>query len=80
MAPSTRCRYASRVLIEPHRTELVADLDVPVKELLVTFYQQNRGVKPEAIVFFRDGVSEGEYDQVGRAGSSASYAVSVVCV
>jgi hypothetical protein len=59
-----RRRFASRVLVQAGRTELVANLQYPIRELLIAFYQVNR-VKPEAIVFFRDGVSEGEYDQVG---------------
>jgi hypothetical protein len=60
-----RRRFASRVLVQAGRTELVANLQVPIGELLRAFSEQNDGLKPEAIVFFRDGVSEGEYDQVG---------------
>jgi len=35
-----------------------------VKELLIEFYKANRKLKPSKIIFYRDGVSEGQFDQV----------------
>jgi eukaryotic translation initiation factor 2C len=35
-----------------------------IKGLLMEFYQQNKGLKPERLVMYRDGVSEGQFDMV----------------
>ena len=36
-----------------------------VKELLLKFYRR-KGMKPQRILFFRDGVSEGQFKQVSK--------------
>ncbi|KAI8575439.1 hypothetical protein K450DRAFT_215715 [Umbelopsis ramanniana AG] len=56
-------RYASSIRVQANRTEIIADLANMVKELLKTFYQSS-GQKPERILFYRDGVSEGQFKQV----------------
>ncbi|KAJ3214795.1 hypothetical protein HDU67_001181, partial [Dinochytrium kinnereticum] len=48
------------------RQEVIQDLNTMVIELLKTFYQ-TCGAKPERIVFFRDGVSEGQFTEVLRS-------------
>ena len=57
------CRYASSVRVQKHRQEIIVDLGSMVRELLITFYQNTR-FKPTRIIFYRDGVSEGQFQQV----------------
>ena len=56
-------RYASAIRVQANRTEIIADLGSMVKELLKAFYQ-SCGQKPERILFYRDGVSEGQFQEV----------------
>lgn len=37
-----------------------------MRELLVDFYRQNTGRKPEAIIFYRTDVGADVHDEVGR--------------
>ena len=62
-------KYYARVRAQRHEKqggaqEIINDLAVMVKELLVEFYKANRKLKPSKIIFYRDGVSEGQFDQV----------------
>lgn len=50
-------------LQEP-RLEIIEDLENIVYDQLMFFYRANRQMKPERIVFFRDGVSEGQFQMV----------------
>ncbi|KAF9193168.1 Eukaryotic translation initiation factor 2C [Haplosporangium sp. Z 11] len=59
-------RYAATVRVQTARTEIIADLGGMVVELLKTFYQ-NCHKKPERILFYRDGVSEGQFAEVLRS-------------
>ncbi|KAF9342402.1 argonaute 1, partial [Mortierella sp. AD094] len=59
-------RYAATVRVQAARTENIADLGGMVVELLKTFYQ-TCGQKPERILFYRDGVSEGQFAEVLRS-------------
>ncbi|KAJ8920698.1 hypothetical protein NQ315_004837 [Exocentrus adspersus] len=52
--------------LQPPKVEIIEDLEAIAIEQLKYFYQETR-VKPERIVFFRDGVSEGQFEQVRRA-------------
>ena len=66
---SYHARYGHRVLVQypeegQKAKELIEDLGKAVKELLIEFYKMNNRVKPKRIVFFRDGVSEGQFIQV----------------
>ncbi|KAI7870721.1 Piwi domain-containing protein [Spinellus fusiger] len=56
-------RYASAIRVQANRTEIIADLANMVKELLKNFYQ-SCGQKPERILFYRDGVSEGQFKAI----------------
>lgn len=56
-------RYASAIRVQANRTEMIADLGNMVKELLKSFYQ-SCGQKPERMLFYRDGVSEGQFSEV----------------
>jgi hypothetical protein len=56
-------RYSSAIRVKANRTEIIADLANMIKEVLKNFYQ-SCGQKPERILFYRDGVSEGQFKQV----------------
>ncbi|KAI9236747.1 MAG: Piwi domain-containing protein [Podila humilis] len=56
-------RYAATVRVQTARTETVADLGDMTVELLKVFYQ-TCGQKPEHILVYRDGVSEGQFSNV----------------
>lgn len=43
--------------------EIIENLDEIVKELLIRFYKHSK-CKPNKILFYRDGVSEGQFEQV----------------
>ena len=47
-----------------------------VKELLIEFVRANNGTKPARIIFFRDGVSEGEFLKVKNSSSLSIYSKS----
>lgn len=47
-------------LQEP-RLEIIEDLENIVYEQLMFFYRENKQMKPLHIIFFRDGVSEGQF-------------------
>lgn len=44
--------------------EIIVDMKEMVKDMLIKFYRTNRQAKPERIIFYRDGVSEGQFKQV----------------
>ncbi|KAL3282466.1 hypothetical protein HHI36_005650 [Cryptolaemus montrouzieri] len=50
--------------LQSPKTEIIADLKQITREHLFYFYDKNRGQKPRRIVFFRDGVSEGQFKEV----------------
>lgn len=52
--------------LQPPKVEIIEDLEAIAVEQLRYFYSKTK-VKPERIVFFRDGVSEGQFDQVRNA-------------
>ncbi|KAL3659245.1 hypothetical protein V7S43_015823 [Phytophthora oleae] len=56
-------RHASAIRAQGHRVEQIINLKDMVVELLKQFYRQTRG-KPDRIVFYRDGVSEGQFHMV----------------
>ncbi|XP_020617506.1 protein argonaute-2-like isoform X1 [Orbicella faveolata] len=62
-------KYCARVRAQRHEKsrgpqEIINDLAVMVKELLIEFYKANWRRKPSTIIFYRDGVSESQFDQV----------------
>ncbi|KAF9438295.1 eukaryotic translation initiation factor 2C, 2 [Entomortierella beljakovae] len=60
---SKAARYAATIRVQAARTETITDLGGMVVELLKTFYQ-TCGQKPERVLFYRDGVSEGQFKEV----------------
>lgn len=49
--------------LQPAKKEIILDLENIVREQLIFFYEKTR-FKPESIIFFRDGVSEGQFNEV----------------
>ncbi|KAK7474888.1 hypothetical protein BaRGS_00033843, partial [Batillaria attramentaria] len=56
-------RYAAAVRVQEHRQEVIYELATMVRELLIQFYRSTR-FKPTRIIFYRDGVSEGQFNAV----------------
>lgn len=56
-------RYSAAIRVQKGRHEIIQDLTSMVVELLKTFYQ-TCGAKPERVIFFRDGISEGQFGEV----------------
>lgn len=59
-------RYCATVRVQRPRQEVIQDLASMVRELLIQFYKSTR-YKPTRIIFYRDGVSEGQFRQVQTA-------------
>ena len=64
-------RYSATVRVQQHRDEIIRDLAVMVRDLMIEFYKATH-FKPVRIVMYRDGVSEGQFQQVGRRNSSVN--------
>ncbi|KAI6685242.1 hypothetical protein NL676_031155 [Syzygium grande] len=67
-------KYRGLVSAQTHRQEIIKDLYIPkqtpegkaggmIRELLIAF-RRSTGHKPHRIIFYRDGVSEGQFSQV----------------
>lgn len=56
-------RYAARVSPQAHRVETILNFGSICRDLVNT-YVKERGVRPNKIVVFRDGVSEGQFEMV----------------
>lgn len=56
-------RYAATVRVQQHRQDVIQELSAMVRELLILFYKTTR-FKPNRIIMYRDGVSEGQFSTV----------------
>jgi Piwi domain len=56
-------RYSATVRLQPHRQEVIQELACMVRELLMQFYRSTH-FKPARIIYYRDGVSEGQFATV----------------
>jgi eukaryotic translation initiation factor 2C len=66
---ATASKFACRLSCQPGTgnrqvEEIITDLKNIAKDLLLEFYRTTKGKRPERIFFYRDGVSEGQFDQV----------------
>uniref|UniRef100_A0A7S3UXA3 Uncharacterized protein n=1 Tax=Heterosigma akashiwo TaxID=2829 RepID=A0A7S3UXA3_HETAK len=55
--------FAGTCRVQSHRKEIIQDLEEMCTELFRQFYERNR-VKPQRIIFYRDGVGENQYAAV----------------
>lgn len=55
--------YCAEFSVQPGRQEIISDMNHMVKDLLIKFAQRN-GCLPERLIFYRDGVSEGQFPDV----------------
>jgi len=60
---SQGARFASAVRVQGSRVEVISDLKGMTQELLRSFYLATSR-KPARILFYRDGVSEGQFSHV----------------
>ncbi|KAF9441655.1 Piwi-domain-containing protein [Macrolepiota fuliginosa MF-IS2] len=66
-------KYVATSALQVGRQELIDDLKAMCKEVIqthISYRQQKEGAKnpaPRKLIFFRDGVSEGQFDQVLQA-------------
>eukprot|EP00475_Leptophrys_vorax_P035432 TRINITY_DN583_c0_g1_i1.p1 TRINITY_DN583_c0_g1~~TRINITY_DN583_c0_g1_i1.p1 ORF type:complete len:846 (-),score=236.40 TRINITY_DN583_c0_g1_i1:77-2614(-) len=60
---ATASKYACVLKSQGRRLEIIEDLQAIARSLLVKFYRSTRK-KPEKILFYRDGVSEGQFQEV----------------
>ncbi|GAA5867311.1 hypothetical protein JCM3774_003541 [Rhodotorula dairenensis] len=67
----TNMRYSAQVREQLGRKEFITDLAAMAETLIRGFIAANRGNKPETIIMFRDGVSEGQWAPVAHAEVSA---------
>jgi len=58
-------RYQARLSVQPGKQEVISNLDGMCADLLRAF-NRSTGKKPERVIFFRDGVSEGQFQIVIR--------------
>ncbi|KAF8592778.1 Piwi-domain-containing protein [Ramaria rubella] len=65
------CQYVASTKVQEQRVEIIAELDAMVENAVENFYmfwKMMRGctVVPHHIIFYRDGVSEGQFEEVGQ--------------
>jgi eukaryotic translation initiation factor 2C len=58
-------QYATAVRVQNSREEIIMDLEDMAIGLLRKFFKSTKK-KPERIIFYRDGISEGQYTEVCR--------------
>ncbi|KAG9307330.1 hypothetical protein G9A89_017158 [Geosiphon pyriformis] len=56
-------KYATSIRFQASRMEIISPLQEMVQELLKIFFKETRR-KPARILFYRDGVSEGQFEEV----------------
>lgn len=57
-------RYEVETRVQRSRQEIIEDLKSMAMNLLKRFHISTKGKKPERILFYRDGVSEGQFEYV----------------
>lgn len=56
-------RYSSEIRVQESKVEVILDLKSMIINLLKAFFKTT-GAKPAQIIYFRDGVSEGQFQQI----------------
>ncbi|KAI9812851.1 MAG: hypothetical protein M1832_006472 [Thelocarpon impressellum] len=57
-------RYTSVTSAQTAKTQLIDDFKAMAKVLLQRYAEKNNGSLPDSIVYYRDGLSEGEFNQI----------------
>jgi len=57
-------KYNIQIRLQPPRVEIIQDMEAIMKKHLLYFYKSTRQQKPKRIIFYRDGVSEGQFLEV----------------
>lgn len=60
----TCTQYSAVVSAQSAKGQLIDDFAVMVKEMLKRYQEKNQGAVPESILYYRDGLSEGQFDQI----------------
>ncbi|XP_006458268.1 argonaute-like protein [Agaricus bisporus var. bisporus H97] len=60
------CQYAASISVQSSRVEVIENFSEMFLDVLNSFRGRNSGAVPKIIIVFRDGVSEGEFDNVAR--------------
>ena len=60
----TASKFRAKHHAQKHRQEVIAQLKDMVRELLLDFYRETNQIEPTRIIFYRDGVSEGQFEQI----------------
>eukprot|EP00866_Antonospora_locustae_P002005 jgi/Antlo1/2005/2396 len=63
-------RYATSIKIQDKGQEIIENLEVDVKDMIIKFRDRNR-VEPQQIIFFRDGVGESQFYAVFKREAEA---------
>ncbi|KAF5364873.1 hypothetical protein D9757_013044 [Collybiopsis confluens] len=82
---SRAVKYVPRISVQTSRLEIIADLGAMVKDIIATYFSYQEKVEkksralcsPKRLLFFRDGVSEGQFAQVLKEEVKA---IKAVCV
>lgn len=56
-------KYNIQIRLQPPRAEIIQDLEAIMKEQLL-YFKKATTFKPDRIIFYRDGVSEGQFCEV----------------
>jgi len=64
MDAATAC-YLTRTMIQGHRVEVIPGMRRATADLLTEFYRKNQRL-PAAIIMYRDGVAEGQFEEVQK--------------
>ncbi|KAK0210361.1 Piwi domain-containing protein [Desarmillaria ectypa] len=70
-------QYTARMEIQRSRQEIIEKLEPMVISCLEVFYRKNQGQVPQRLIFYRDGVSEGEFEIVRREEMEKSLEAAV---
>ncbi|KAL0580200.1 hypothetical protein V5O48_001793 [Marasmius crinis-equi] len=68
-------RYSATSRLQHPRLEAIEDLEEMAEIAILDFMRMNNDTPPKRIFFFRDGVSEGEFDRVSQVEIQAIRAV-----
>jgi len=58
-------RFSAALRTQQAKLEIIQDIKNMVKELLIAFHKAT-GTKPERVLFYRDGISEGQFNEALR--------------